>query len=399
MTEPDASPDTLRGPLAGLRVIDLSINVLGPVCTQILGDMGADVIKVEEPKGDYTRQVGPRVSADMGVLFLGMNRNKRSIVLNLKEPREFEALTRLISTADVIVHAMRPGAIERLGLTYADVCKFNPKIVYAWATGFRPTSSQAEAPAYDDVVQGLTGTAAMNGWQDGVPNYLPTVIADKHSGYVLANAIAMALFWRERSGEGQEVHVPMMESMVAFNLLEHLWGRALPQSGVGAGYTRVMNVDRKPYPTRDGHLCVMANTDAQWARFLTVLGHGDLSTDPRFEKTPERIANIKTLYGIIATRLLDKTTAEWQALLNAADIPNGSANSLDSLFDDAYLKETGFFHTLDHPTEGPMTLAGIPAHFSKCSTAINRPPPRLGQDTDDILAEIEMSRDTDAGAA
>ena len=387
------APDPRRGPLSGLRVVDLTINVLGPVCTQILGDMGADIIKVEEPKGDYTRHVGPRVSDDMGALFLGLNRNKRSIVLNLKDSQDSAVLTRLLETADVMVHAMRPGAIDRLGLTYDKVRAIKPDLIYASATGFRPGSSRTETPAYDDVVQGLTGTAAMNGWRDGVPDYLPTVIADKHSGYVLANAITSALFWRERTGEGQEVHVPMMESVIVFNLLEHLWGRALPATGGKAGYTRLMNADRRPYRTADGYLCVMANTDAQWQRFLELLGHGDLARDPRYERTQQRSANIQDLYAIVAKRLVDRTTADWGAALDQADIPNGPASTFDELFEDPYLLETGFFETNTHPTEGAMTLPGIAPSFSACTPSIRRLPPRLGADTHEILNELAQTPD------
>lgn len=385
------------GPLSGLRVIDLSVNVLGPVCTQILGDMDADVIKVEEPDGDYTRHVGPRRSDDMGALFLGINRNKRSIVLNLKDEADFSVLMKLVDTADVLIHTMRPGAAKRLGIDYETIRQKRPGLVYAWATGFRPGSSRSEAPAYDDVVQGLTGTAGMALARDGVPSYMPTVLADKHTGFVLANAVMAALLWRERTGKGQEVHVPMMEAMVAFNLLEHIWGRAMPGSGVEAGYTRILNPVRRPYPTSDGYLCVMPNTDRQWQRLLDLLGRPELASDPRYAKVAQRNANIHELYAIVAEHMGERSTEEWDALLEEADIAHGPANSLEALFDEPYLKETNFFREIEHPSEGTLLLTDIVPHLSASPGAMRRPPPRLGEHTEEILELVGLRKDAATG--
>lgn len=381
------------GPLEGVRVVDLTNTVLGPMGTQILGDAGADIIKVEPPAGDPVRFVGPRRSADMGAYFLNLNRNKRSIVLDLKRPAALAALHRLIAGADVFVHNMRPGAADRLGLGHASLAAANPRLIHASASGFRPDSPRRDAPAYDDIIQGMSGLAALNGQAAGTagPRYVPTVMADKITGHVLASAIAMALYHRERTGRGQAVHVPMLETVLSFLLPEHLWGHSIGDPAQGIGYTRMLSPHRRPFATSDGHLCLIAVTDDQWARLLGVLGRPELVTDPRFASLSARAEHVETCYGLITEVLATRPTAHWLPLLERADIPHGPANTLESLMADAYLAETGFFHHATHPTEGAMTSIGIPVAYAGSPAAIRRLPPRLGEHTAEILAEAGLT--------
>jgi len=384
MTERAAQPGNV-GPLSGFQIVDLTINVLGPVATQILGDMGADVVKVEPPEGDHTRHVGPSRSEAMGVFFLNLNRNKRSVVLDLKKAEMKKALFRMVETADVFIHSMRPDAAERLGIGYKEIAALNPSIVYASASGYRPQSSRRNWPAFDDVIQGMSGVAAMNGRNQGEPRYFPTVIADKHCGYVLASAISMALLWRERTGQGQEVHVPMLESMVTFNMLEHLWGGVLDDPAHGLGYSRMFTPHRRPYRTKDGYICLLANTDEQWRRMFGVIDRPDMVQDPRFAKVNARSQNIDALYGVLSERMAQETTAEWQQRLDAADIPNGPVQDFDDLLVDPYFQETGFFQRTTHPTEGKFMTTSIPVTFSESAGSIRRLAPRLGEHTREVL--------------
>jgi crotonobetainyl-CoA:carnitine CoA-transferase CaiB-like acyl-CoA transferase len=389
----------MSGPLEGVRVIDLTGTVLGPMGTQILGDAGADVIKVEPPGGDPVRHVGPRRSAGMGAYFLNLNRNKRSVVLDLKRPAAQAALLRLIAGADVFVHNMRPGAADRLGLDYATLARENPRLIHASASGFRRDSSRRDAPAYDDIIQGMSGLAALNGSAAGTdgPRYVPTVMADKITGHVLASAIAMALYHRERTGRGQSLHVPMLETVLSFLLPEHLWGHSIGDPAQGIGYTRLLSPHRRPFATTDGHLCLIAVTDDQWARLLGVLGRPELTADPRFASLTARAENVETCYGLITEVLRTKSTAEWVKLLVAADLPHGPANRLEDLLVDEYLHEAGFFHRAEHPTEGEMTTLGIPVAYDGSPATIRRLPPGLGEHTAEVLAEAGLTATEIAG--
>ncbi|MES2183990.1 MAG: CoA transferase [Pseudomonadota bacterium] len=376
------------GPLAGMRVVDLTINVLGPVCTQILGDMGADVIKVEAPGGDQNRRNGPARSENMAVFFLVMNRNKRSVELDLKQPEALEALMRIVETADVFVHSLRASAAERLGIGYAAVRKRNPRIVYASAPGFRGDGPRKDDPAFDDVIQGACGIAAMNRDLNGDPRYFPTVIADKFCGYVLASSISMALLHRERTGEGQQVEVPMFETMLQFSLFEHLWEGALGDKDEGLGYSRMFSPHRRPYVTQDGYICVLAVNDIQWRRLLGAIGLAEVAQDTRFSTMTSRMQHINELYGMLGEQLRHKTTAEWTAILNAADVPNGPVNTLPELLRDDYLRDTDFFKHYEHPTEGPLVMTSIPVRFSASPGGYRRPPPRVGEHTSEVLQSV-----------
>jgi crotonobetainyl-CoA:carnitine CoA-transferase CaiB-like acyl-CoA transferase len=377
-----------RGPLAGIRVIDLTTVVLGPYATQTLGDMGADVIKVESPDGDNCRWIGPSRNKGMGSYFAMLNRNKRSVVLDLKRPASREALLRLIDGADVFVHNMRLGAAERLGLGYSALSARNPRLVHACASGFRKGSSKQEHPAFDDLIQGMSGMAALNAGPDGAPRYMPSVVVDKLTGQMLASMIGMALFHRERTGEGQEVHVPMLETTLSFLLVEHLWGAVINQPELGLGYPRMLTPHRRPYATKDGYISVIAVSDAHWARLFEAMGRASLIEDPRFATIAARSDNVDALYAVLTDGMRERTMAEWLTILGAIDIPCGPANTLNDVLHDDYLTETEFFQHLRHPQDGDVTITSIAAQFSASPPSVRRLWPALGEHTAEVLREI-----------
>lgn len=388
----DSGPDRPTGPLAGVRVIDLTINVLGPVSTQILGDMGADVIKVEAPHGDDMRRIGPSRSDGMSAFFLNMNRNKRSIVLDLKQSDDRKTLHELVGTADVFVHSMRPSAAARLELDYKKLSRESSRLIYASAGGYRNDSSRRDWPAFDDVIQAASGLAAMNRL-GGEPRYLPTVICDKLCGYILASSVAMALYARERTGVGQEVHVAMMDAMVGFNMIEHLWGGVLDQPELGIGYGRLMTPHRRPYKTRDSYISLLAVTNDQWRRLFVAINRPELAEDPRYSRLEARVKNIDELYGIISDAIESDTTSAWLERLTAADIPNGPVEDFQDVFYDQYLTESGFFRRFQHPTEGKIVSMAPFASFSKTAASVHRFPPKLGQHTSEIVEELAARRE------
>ena len=382
----------MSGPLSGIRVIDITINVLGPVATQILGDMGADVIKVEAPDGDPMRRLGPGRHPGMAAFFLNLNRNKRSMVLDLKNPDAHAALLRLVDTADVFVHNMRAPAAARLGLDAAAILARNPRIVHAAATGFREDGPWRDRPAYDDAIQGMSGMASMFAANAGEPRYVPAAFADKLSGVALASAIGMALFRRERTGRGEAVHLPMFETVLNFNLLDHMWTHTLAGEDAGIekkiGYPRTLSPHRKPYPTRDGFICLLATTDAQWRRLFAGFDRPELARDPRFLTLPDRSGNIDALHILLAEMLAEHDTAECQARLEKADVPSGPMIDHADLPNDPYLRETGFFQEVAHPTEGKLITPSIPVAFAEAPGAVRLPAPNLGEHTAEILREL-----------
>ena len=378
----------VTGPLAGIRVVDLTINIVGPVAAQILGDMGAEVIKIEQPGGDPNRQTGPTRTKDMGVLYLNANRNKRSVVLDLKRREALDALMRLVDRADVFLHSMRPKAAERLGVGYAAISSRNPRVIYAFGPGYRGDGPYRDKPAFDDVIQGESGMTALTCLQHGEPHYFPMVIVDKFCGHVLASAVGMALFNRERTGHGQMVEVPMLETMLSFNMLEHLWGACHDQPRGEIGYPRPFMRERRPYKTADGYLCLMASNDEQWQRLLPAIGLSELAKDPRYEKLVNRSHHFAELYACVAEKIALRTTAEWHEILDAVDIPNAPARTLPELLTDPYLAQTGFFRNYLHPSEGPTTTTSIPVRFSQTPGNIRRYPPKLGEHTVEVLKEL-----------
>jgi crotonobetainyl-CoA:carnitine CoA-transferase CaiB-like acyl-CoA transferase len=381
----------MPGPLAGVRVIDLTVAVLGPVATQILGDLGAEVIKIEAPEGDMMRSIGPMRHPGMAAYFLNINRNKKSVVLDLKKPAAQAALLRLAATADVLVHNMRPGAARRNGIGYDAVAKINPRIVYASASGWRADHPHGDRAAFDDVIQGESGFAALNKGADGEPRYAPMVICDKICGYVLASMVGMALYAREKTGTGQEIHVPMVDTMAAFNLVDHLWHGVFGEPEKGLGYPRMLTPHRRPHATTDGHVCLLATTDRQWRNLFAAVGAPELADDPRFNTIAARTANIDELYNWLAGAMRTGSTAEWKQRLDAADVPNGGVNDLMGVVRDPYLREAGFFQPLDHPSEGRLTTMPFPVSFSATPVEQNLPPARLGEHTEAVLGELGFS--------
>jgi crotonobetainyl-CoA:carnitine CoA-transferase CaiB-like acyl-CoA transferase len=384
-------PERATGPLAGIRVIDVTTVVLGPYATQMLGDLGADVIKIETKEGDSTRQIGPSRTPGMAAYFATLNRNKRSVVLDLKRPAAKQALLRLVETADVLVHNMRPGAAKRLGLDYPSLAARNARIVHASAAGFRKNSSARDDPAFDDLIQGMSGAAFLNAGPDGAPRYFPTVLVDKLTGLMLASMIGMALFHRERTGIGQQVHVPMMETMVGFLLVEHFCSGVFGEPEKGLGYPRLLTPHRKPYATRDGFISVIALTDAHWSKLFAAMGRAALIEDPRFCSIAARSEHVDALYGTLTEGMTQRTTAEWLQILREADIPCGAANTLQDLMSNAYLRETGFFTQMQHPVDGKVVLPSIAPEFSATPPSVRRLWPTLGQHTEEVLREAGFS--------
>ncbi|MDA7949140.1 MAG: CoA transferase, partial [Hyphomicrobiaceae bacterium] len=343
-------------PLEGLRVLDLTTTVLGPYTTQILGDFGADVIKVEAPGGDALRGVGPARGEGMGALFLGTNRNKRSVMLDLKREKHRDVMWKLIDGADALVHNIRPQKMLTLGFDPESVLARNPKIVYAALLGYLEDGPYGGRPAYDDVVQGECGTAATFAARDGAPALMPSVLVDKNAALMAANGIIAALLKRERTGKGVVIESGMFEGMVAYNLVEHQYGAIFSPPEGPTGYPRTLSAERRPFPTRDGHICMLAYTDAQWRAFWALAGREELIGDERFDTITARTRNINALYAEAAKILTGKSSAEWLELLGEAEIPAGPVNDFDMLRADPHLEALGFYRAFEHPSEGALEI-------------------------------------------
>jgi len=382
------------GPLAGIRVLDLTTVLLGPYAAQILGDLGADVIKIETPEGDMLRYGGPPAKhADMGPIFIQVNRNKRSLVLDLKTSDGQAALRRLIPSADIFLTNIRPQGIARLGFDDAGVRALNPGIIYVSCVGFGSDGPYASRQAYDDLIQAASGAASLLSRVDGnpEPRYLPSLIADKTTGLHAVYAALAALFHRQRTGEGQFVEVPMLESFTSFLMAEHLYGRSFVPPTGHAGYTRVLNPNRRPFKTQDGFLAILPYSDAQWGTFFELGGRPGVMAEERFATFAARTRNIQALYALIEEVSASRTTDEWLGLLADANIPAMRINSLDDVENDPHLAATGFFAPRTHPTEGPYKTMAPPVRFSASPGSIRSDAPRLGADTRDVLREAGFS--------
>jgi crotonobetainyl-CoA:carnitine CoA-transferase CaiB-like acyl-CoA transferase len=382
-----------QGPLSGIRVIDLTSVVFGPYATQHLGDMGADVVKIEGPEGDITRWILPTRNPGMAGTFLNSNRNKRSVVIDLKTAEGREALLEIAAGADVFVHNLRPQAIRKLKLTYTELKAVNPRLVFCNAWGFGSGGPYAERPAYDDVIQAMSGVADLARRQTGgAPALAPTILADKTSGLMLCQAILLAIIHRLKTGEGQEIEVPMYETMVSYVMLEHLSGGVYeppePKAGEALGYARVLAPHRKPYKTADGFMTVLPYTDKHWRAFFTAAGRPELVGDKRFASVGARSSNIAELYALVAELMPARRTAEWLAILTEADIPHVAVKRLEDLLEDEHLTALDFFPEYDHPSEGRVRTTAVPIRLSASpGHHLRRVPPRLGEHTVEVLRE------------
>lgn len=381
------------GPLEGIKIIDMTSVLMGPYATQMLGDMGADVIKVEAPDGDVTRQIAPSRNPGMGAIYLNANRNKRSICLDLKQEAGRAALLRLAADADVLVYNIRPQAMRRLGLDYETLAAVNPRLVYAGLFGFGQGGPYAAKPAYDDLIQGasvMSSLIAKAG--DGTPRYVPSAIADRVVGLAAVGAICATLVNRDRTGLGQQVDIPMFETMVGFVLGDHLGGLTFEPPIGGGGYPRQLSPDRRPYRTSDGYVCALIYTDKQWVSFLEAISQPDLpQRDPRFANFANRIANIDHVYGELGRIFTQRSTADWLELLERADIPSMPMHDFDSVLSDPHLEKTGFFQIVDHPTEGRLRTMQLATSWSRTPSEIRHLPPHKGEDGIAILRQAGFS--------
>ncbi|WP_250516896.1 CoA transferase [Caballeronia sp. INDeC2] len=383
----------MAGPLDGVRILDLTSNFMGPYASLLLADMGADVCKIESREGDTTRGVGPCRHRGMSAIFLHLNRNKRSIVLDLKHERGAAALQRMIRQADVVIYSLRPASMARLGIAYSDVREMNPRIVYCGAFGFGQNGPYADRPAYDDLIQAGVGMPVLQARKSGEPEYVATAVADRVVGMALCSAVSMALYRREKSGVGQEVEVPMFETFAHFVMGDHLYGHTFVPPIGDWGYARMMNGDRRPYRTLDGYIGVNVYADHHWRRFFVLSGHPEMADDPRYTDIHARTQHIADLYAFLARTFETKTTAQWMTLLVEADIPVIEMNTPATLLDDPHMKQTGFFAEEEHPSEGRLRSIGIAQRWSESAPALRHPAPRLGEHTVQLLHEYGFGRD------
>ncbi|MGT2457590.1 CaiB/BaiF CoA transferase family protein [Cupriavidus basilensis] len=379
------------GPLEGIRILDLTSVVLGPLATQSLADLGADVIKIEGPEGDLMRANGVSRNAGMSSIYLALNRNKRSVVLDLKTPAGAAALRRLIAGADVLIHNMRVAAIERLGFSYAAVAALNPRIVYCVATGFGQDGPHRNKPAFDDIIQAACGLVSLGSAAGNRPEYVPSLIADKITGMALANAVMAALLHRERHGSGQAVEVPMLETMASFVMAEHLAGLTFEPATGEAGYARLLGGGRRPAQTADGWICVLPYTDRHWKAFFHAVGRDDLADKYNIASRAQRNAHIRALYQHLTEITPARTTAEWMTLFETLDIPATPIYTPDELLAHPHLEAVGLFQQTEHPTEGPLREMRPTARFSATPLSLRRHAPTLGEHTDEVLREAGLA--------
>ncbi len=387
---------TAAGPLAGVRILDLTTVVLGPFATQILAQLGAEVIKVETPEGDNMRHVGPMRHAGMGHIFLHANAGKQSIVLDLKHPEGREAALRLAEGCDVLISNVRPQAMKRLGLDYESVRARNPRLIHVSCCGFDQDGPDAARPAYDDLIQGATGIPwLMQQYGAPEPAYAPTTLSDRVTGLHAVYAVTAALYAREKTGQGQAIVVPMFEAMAQFVLGDHTAGLTFEPPLGEPGYARLLTTHRKPYATADGMLCVLIYNDKHWRSFFAAIGESEgLARDERFATHGARAANIDAVYAEVARILRTRTTAEWQVLLDAADVPHMPMNSPADLLANPQLRATGFVSDTVHPTEGAMHALAHPTRWSATPPArAAAHAPRLGEHTRALLAEAGYSHE------
>ena len=378
-----------QGPLKGIRVIDLTSVVFGPYATQIMADMGADVIKVEPPAGDNTRFITTGPAPGMGGIYVNVNRGKRSVMLDLRQEKDQEALRRLVASADVFIHSMRGKAIDKLGFSYEAVKAIRPDIIYVNCYGYSRRGPEADQPAYDDTIQAECGIPHVQGLLNGEPGFCRTIMAGKVAGLHALYATMMALFHRERTGgkgkgEGQEVEVTMFEALSSFMLVEHANGRLFDPPTTPAHYHRAVERNRRPYKTKDGYVAALVYNDKHWKAFVERVQPAWNS--PEFDTLAQRAKQIGRVYGLLGETFLTRTTQEWLDLLRELNIPVARLRSTDELFENEHLNAVGFFEQV--PSQhGMLTLPGVPTWFSATPGRVAGPAPTLGEDTDAVLAE------------
>ncbi|HJZ43685.1 MAG TPA: CoA transferase [Hyphomicrobiaceae bacterium] len=377
--------------LKGLRILDLTSVILGPYATQILGDLGAEVIKIEAPDGDSMRPVAPQAAPGLSAIFANTNRNKRSVMLDLKSEAGREALRKLLPTADAFVHNMRQEALDKLGFTFKAVQAINPRIVYAAAVGYGRHGRYAGKPAYDDVIQAASGFAGLFQMRDGTPLYAPSIAADKVSGLHLAYAVLAALLYRERTGQTPGyVEVPMFELMAAFSLCEHLGAATFEEAGK-VGYVRVLSPGRRPYETKDGWVGVLPYSAPNWRKVLTEIGRPEVAEEAWFNNATERSRRVDELYDMLATAMTARTTADWLATFERLDIPAQPVRLPNDLLADPHLSDVGFFAARFADATPVVRTLRQAVNVEGVGDEADRAPPLLGADTVDVLREAGCS--------
>jgi crotonobetainyl-CoA:carnitine CoA-transferase CaiB-like acyl-CoA transferase len=381
------SPQPAAGPLAGLRVIELATVIMAPYACQILGDLGADVIKVEAAGGDHSRVMGGGPHPQLSGVALNLHRNKRSVALDLHDPLAHATFLKLLDTADVFVTNFRPRALSKLALDYASIGAARPGLVYCEAHGFSLESGQADLPSYDDIVQAATGLPALAEAATETANYLPTIIGDKVTGLTIAYAVLAALIHRMTTGEGQRVEVPMFDAVLGFNLVEHLSRAVVP--GGKAGYNRILNPFRRPHRTKDGYVAMLPYSDQSWSDLYHAVGHEHELSDPWFQ---QRLQNPRPVYASLGKILATRTTAEWLELAAQLGIPAGPVPSVDDIINDP-AQHRGVLSEHDHPAAGRYRQITPPARFDRSPASVRRHAPLVGEDTLEVLREIGLSED------
>mgnify|MGYP005705405903 FL=1 len=383
----------MAGALEGIKILDLTSVGFGPYACQILGDYGAEVIKIESPEGDITRGIAPFRNKGMGHFFINANRNKKSLVLDLKTKKGKAAFFKLIEKSDVVMTSIRPAAMERLGIDFTACKQINPSLIYVALVGFGQSGPYAKRPAYDDIIQGVSGMAAMQGGREGDPTFVNASVCDKICSQIAAHATLAALFARTKSGTGQLVEVPMFESMVGFNLVEHQSGMTFDPPLGSTGYERSMVKYRRPYATRNGFVCALPYTTKHWKSFFSLMHREDMLNDPRVLDPKVRSEKIGELYELVSDLVADWDTEDLLKALEEGDIPHGEATQLYDLKNDDHLKAVGFFQTHEHQSEGTIKLTSPPVKLSETPTNIRRLPPLLGEHSSEILREIGYSEE------
>ncbi len=381
----------VSGPLAGFTIIDMTSELAGPYAARMMGDLGANIVKVEPIQGDGQRNSGPARRRSMGSQFLHTNRSKRSIAIDLKNPAGREVLLTLCKTADVIIYNVRPLAMARLKLTYDDVAAVNARIVYCGICGYGSDGPYQDMPAYDDVIQGMTAMPALQAeLTGGKPRYLPLNVVDRNSGLVLVQTVLAALLFREKTGQGQAVQLPLFETLAEYVLSEHLWGRTFEPPIGPMKSLRVMN--RWPLKTRDGYVCFWFARDSQYERFWDVIERSEMKADKRFTTRVSRNEHLVEFLNTIEPELMKKDTDDWIILFRRADLPVMPMHTLETLMEDPHLRQVGFIRKVEHPSEGTLIATSVPSRWSKSKPSNNRHAPLIGEHTFEVLLEAGLAQ-------